>query len=119
MNEKYLYFRTVGDAADDDDDTSSCLVPVSKLRGSWTLSSTTTYITFHSIHDVRKVGGSTRDGVAINVGAGRVPDFLEDLYKEISTGENIMITVGDDVTSEYISSHITSIGTITITTDDT
>ena len=43
----------------------------------------------------------------------------EDLYKEISTGENIMITVGDDVTSEYISSHITSIGTITITTDDT
>jgi len=118
-NEKYVYIRTVGSAADDDDNTSSCLVPVSSLRGVYVLSATLAIVTFHSLHDVKKTGGSTRDAVFVNVSSGDVPTFLDDFYKEIATGENPMIVLGDDVNSEYISSVITSIGNITVSKDET
>jgi len=117
-NEKYLYIRTVGAVADDDDNTSSCLVPVSSLRGVYVLGATTAILTFHSLHDVKKTGGATRDSVFVNVSSGNAPTFLDDLYKEIATGESPIIVLGDDVTSEYISSAITSINLISVSKDE-
>ena len=117
-NEKYLYIRTVGDVADDDDNTSSCLVPVSSLRGAWPLSGTTFVLTWHSLHDVKKTGGSTRDAVFVNCNSGKMPEVLQDLYKEIATGEKPMIVLGDDVSSEYISTDITSIGNLQVSIDE-
>tara|TARA_Y100001937_G_scaffold69099_1_gene94331 strand:- start:7395 stop:7757 length:363 start_codon:yes stop_codon:yes gene_type:complete len=117
-NEKYLYIRTRSVLSSDDDNRSSALVPVSNLRGAWNVDGTSFFLTWHSLHDVKKNGGATRDYVVVFHNTGKMPDILEVLYREIATGENPMIVLGDDVTSEYLSSEITSIGTIAVSVDE-
>ena len=119
LNEKYLYIRTRSIVSSDDDNSSSALIPVSSLTGAWTISSDGFFLTWHSLHDVRKVGGSTRDYVWVNCNSGTMDRILTFLYEEIATGENPMIVLGDDVTSEYLVSDITSMGNISVSIDAT
>jgi hypothetical protein len=117
MNEKYLYFRTVSTLTDDDDDDSSCLFPVSSYRGSWTFNATSIVMYFKSMHEKTMIGGSSYDNVVVNITTNQHKNFLNKLFENICTGEDYLITVGDDVDEVY-SANVASIGSITVTVNN-
>ena len=52
----------------------------------------------------------------INIISGKHREVLEDIMGALS-GTNPFVVIGDDVTGEYISKHITSMGTLNINYD--
>jgi hypothetical protein len=95
------------------------MYPVSRLRGYYTLSATNLYLTFLPMHESRNRGGDVLDSVFINIGSGKGPDVIEAINREMSSGESHFIVIGDDVTSDYLTSDITSVGTIDVTSETT
>tara|TARA_R100001594_G_scaffold74243_1_gene108894 strand:- start:4604 stop:4966 length:363 start_codon:yes stop_codon:yes gene_type:complete len=115
MNEKYLYFRNVTSIGDDDDTAGSVMFPVSSVRGIYTMTATLLFVSIEPpIHLNKKMGSAVHDYASILVSSGKGPEVINALNEEIATGDNYFIVVGDDVTSEYLTSDITSIGVSSI-----
>jgi len=118
MNEKYLYFRTRDAIGDDDDRQSSILIPASSIRGIYTVASALLFISIHpNIHINKNFGGLFHDYASLIISSGKGLDVMNALNEEIATGDNYFIVVGDDVTDEYLTSDITSIGVLSMTED--
>ncbi len=126
MNELYLYFRTVDSAADDDQDVDSICFPLSSLTGfrpGRSDGKNLLTLKFKSVNtnmDNDGTGGAATDQIIVTLKAGSyATDLIEDLVQAFYTARNKQkkfLLIGDDVTSEYISSRIEAIGSITIVT---
>ena len=116
MNDKYVYFRNVSNVADDDDQTSSCLYPLSNFVGGYTVTSNLVMLNFKCMHEFKSIANTATDNIVINTTTGSSGAFFKDLMEEFSNGENYLIEVGDDVSGKYNFAGITSIFSITVNT---
>jgi len=112
--EKYVYFRNVSDVADDDDQTSSCLFPLSSFMGGYTVTANLLILHFKCMHDFRTNSSSSRDNVILTTTSGSAGSVFESLMKEFSTGENYFIEIADDVSGKYTTSGISNVLSITV-----
>ena len=120
--DKWLYFRTVADAANDDGDTgseiiypSSLCVPASSMVSIAPSSDTAVIMTFNSVRiphgtDTWRQTNDARphDTVILNVTQGKTQEVLETLIRVINSSypayTDGFITVADDVTTTYLTS---------------
>ena len=134
--DKYFYFRTQADQANDDGIDDSLCLPVRMIRSMNPSSDTAITISFDSVYNNQ--GGTDNevviaDTVVLNVNQGKTKEVLERLVEVINSGypayTDGFITVADDVTTthltssaaadetvaaQYIHADITSCGAITI-----
>ena len=117
--EKYVYFRTVSDVADDDDRESSCLFPLSSFTGGYTASATSIVLNFKCMHEYKTTASTARDNVFITTSSGLSGSVFNSIMEEFSTGENYFIEIADDVSGKYVTPGISGIISITVLNDDT
>tara|TARA_R100001480_G_scaffold137343_1_gene134419 strand:- start:394 stop:843 length:450 start_codon:yes stop_codon:yes gene_type:complete len=126
--EKYLYFRTVTNIADDDADGDSVCFPLSSLLGMQPANDGRLALFFIPI--VRISGGVTdgsdftnADSVVLNLNTANnhkqaIKGLIEAFNKASSFGSESsnsdFIVVGDDITGEYIIPEVLTVGAITI-----
>ena len=116
--EKYLYFRTVTDIDNDDDENTSIIVPISRIRGMYASGATPTAVTiyFESQDNISSgdIGeGTACDYVTLNINTSKQQDVMAAITNAINTDSTGgLITIGDDITEEYIGRNITSVSTI-------
>ena len=116
--EKYLYFRTVTNVLNDDDEDSSIIVPISRIRGMYASGATPTAVTiyFESQDNISSgdIGeGTSCDSVNLNINTSKQQDVMAAITNAINTDSTGgLITVADEITGEYIGRNITSVGTI-------
>ena len=112
--ERYVYFRTTATLADDDDDESSCLFPLSSFISAYTAGATTIILRFKKMK-VSKSDGSY-DNIRVTTSSGNSGTALNAIVEEFSTGENYFIVIGDDEsgTEDYINSAISAVAAIDI-----
>ncbi len=117
--EKYLYFRTIAAAADDDAIADSVMHPVSSFVGGYPTSDTALTLAFRSMNNQATDGDNevvVSDTVVLNVTANKHKEALQDLVAVINAHPNgdPFIVVGDDVASTYLGGgNITDVGAIT------
>jgi hypothetical protein len=99
---RYLFFNEGTTEAD-----ILCL-PVSQVEGIEIAANNAINIYFNDLG-----GADTNDGLAVvNVTAGKTKEAMNDIVDAINNSTDPFIVVADDVNSEYLSSHITSMGAI-------
>ena len=118
--EKYVYFRTEATLTDDDDQTSSCLFPLSSFAGAYVVSTTLLCLTFEGMHEYKGGANRAHDNILITTSTNESRTVLRAILNEFSTGENIFIVIGDDEsgTTEYLDSNISNVMAITIDLSD-
>jgi len=124
MAEKYLYFRTVTAAGDDDQAQDSVCYPLSKLVGlengafgdaDATADEDLFTIVFKSLHNNTSGDDANYDSIAINITTdNNVKEVWKGMCEAFVHSKSAFIVVGDDVTGEYIHSDIESVGAITL-----
>ena len=110
INDKYLYFRTQADQADDDGIDDSLYLPARQITALVPTSTTALTIFFESMYNNQ--GGTDdevviSDSVVINCTAGKVKQVMEHLVRSINSNKlygDGLITVADDVTTTYLTS---------------
>ena len=135
--EKYLYFRTVADQADDDGNDDSHIFPASRLTGMYPGAAGTLILSFLSVLNfdagVDANQEVTSDLVTLNITSRRHKEVMQTITRAINSSGTAygdgFITVADDVTTtyltspagadetvsaQYLDSDITSCGAITI-----
>ena len=108
--DKYLYFRTQADQADDDGIDDSLYLPARQITALVPTSTTALTIFFESMYNNQ--GGTDdevviSDSVVINCTAGKVKQVMEHLVRAINSNKlygDGLITVADDVTTTYLTS---------------
>jgi hypothetical protein len=111
INDKYLYFRTQADQADDDGIDDSLYLPARQIRAIVPTSTTAITIFFESMYNtwgnVAEDLNVISDSVIINCTAGKVRQVMETLVRSINSnklyGDGIIV-VADDVTTTYLTS---------------
>ena len=111
INDKYLYFRTQADQADDDGIDDSLYLPARQIRAIVPTSTTAITIFFESMYNtwgnVAEDLNVISDSVIINCTAGKVRQVMEHLVRSINSnklyGDGIIV-VADDVTTTYLTS---------------
>ncbi len=111
INDKYLYFRTQADQADDDGIDDSLYLPARQIRAIVPTSTTAITIFFESMYNtwgnVAEDLNVISDSVIINCTAGKVRQVMEHLVRAINSnklyGDGIIV-VADDVTTTYLTS---------------
>ena len=111
INDKYLYFRTQADQADDDGIDDSLYLPARQIRSLVPTSTTAITIFFESMYNtfanVAEDLNVISDSVIINCTAGKVRQVMEHLVRAINSnklyGDGIIV-VADDVTTTYLTS---------------
>ena len=116
--EKYVYFRTVSDVADDDDLESSCLFPLSSFVGGYTASATSIVLNFKCMHEFKTKANTANDTIFITTSSGLSGSVFNTIMQEFSTGENYFIEIADDVSGKYVTPGISGIISITVTNDN-
>ena len=109
--DKYLYFRTQADQADDDGIDDSLYLPARQIRAIVPTSTTAITIFFESMYNtfanVAEDLNIISDSVVINCTAGKVRQVMEHLVRAINSnklyGDGIIV-VADDVTTTYLTS---------------
>ena len=110
--EKYLYFRTVADQANDDGNDDSHLFSASRLTGMYPGAAGTLILAFLSVQNwdagVDANQEVTSDLVTLNITTGRHKEVMQDITRAINAqgpqyGDGF-ITVADDVTTTYLTS---------------
>ena len=103
--EKMVYIRNVTTLADDDNPDDSVMIPVSMLRGFAYHSAiaNTIIVYFELPYQYVNTDAGNNSHTLITVSSGTVDQWLQEFAIELDTGENPIITLGDDVTSEYFS----------------
>jgi len=126
--EKYLYFRTIDDIADDDADGDSICFPLSSLLGMQPANDGRLALFFIPL---MRVSGGVTDGedftnadtVVLNLSGQNIhkkamKGLIEVFNRASSFGSESsnsdFIVVGDDVTDEYIIPEVLTVGAITI-----
>ncbi len=126
----YLYFRTEAAVGDDDGSGNSACYPAAHFRGAEMASDTSMLLFFQNLKRPDGHGNSLVnddaaniplvDSVAINITANKGKEVLEAIVGAMNAGLNSgFIVVADDAAdaaggTQYLSSDITSCGTITI-----
>ena len=108
--DKYLYFRTQADQADDDGIDDSLYLPARQITALVPTSTTALTIFFESMYNDQ--GGTDdevviSDSVVVNCTAGKVKQVMEHLIRAINSNKlygDGLITVADDVTTTYLTS---------------
>ena len=111
INDKYLYFRTQADQADDDGIDDSLYLPARQIRAIVPTSTTAITIFFESMYNtfanVAEDLNVISDSVVLNCTAGKVKQVMEHLVRAINSnhlyGDGIIV-VADDVTTTYLTS---------------
>ena len=122
--EKYLYVRGDSVLIDDDDNAGSNLFPVSSFLGAEATSDTTLSLYFKQRKNTFMAADSaTTEGksdiVVLTHTANKHKEVMSAIVNAI-TGiptkykKEAIITIADDVTSEYISEFVTAVGSPTI-----
>ena len=109
--DKYLYFRTQADQADDDGIDDSLYLPARQIKAIVPTSTTAITIFFESMYNtfanVAEDLNVISDSVIINCTAGKVRQVMEHLVRAINSnhlyGDGIIV-VADDVTTTYLTS---------------
>tara|TARA_R100000900_G_scaffold36418_2_gene29979 strand:- start:254 stop:655 length:402 start_codon:yes stop_codon:yes gene_type:complete len=128
MNEVYLYFRTQGTIADDDDKAQSCLFPMSSFAGYEATSASgvnSVVLYFKSMlnHDGKDQADATNtisDSVIINLkSTATQKEFISAFTQkvnDIASKKNKFFMVGDDLSTDtqYFTTLISDVSTITI-----
>ena len=113
---RYFYFRTVTDAADDDNIDDSILVPVETITG-FRAQSDTRIDVFFSPVTLTSAEGSTvaNDSVQLRIDSSKHNEIMRALCEATNNGphEDGITTIADDLTSTYLNPHITRVDTIT------
>jgi hypothetical protein len=108
--DKYLYFRTQADQADDDGIDDSLYLPARQITALVPTSTTALTIFFESMYNDQ--GGTDNevvisDSVVINCTAGKVKQVISTLVQAINSNKlygDGLITVADNVTTTYLTS---------------
>ena len=108
--DKYLYFRTQADQANDDGIDDSLYLPARQITAIVPTSTTALTIFFESMYNNQ--GGSDNevvisDSVVVNCTAGKVRQVMETLVRSMNANKlygDGLITVADDVTTTYLTS---------------
>ena len=119
--DKYLYFRTQADQADDDGIDDSLYLPARQIRAIVPTSTTALTIFFESMYNNQ--GGTDdevviSDSVVVNCTAGKVKQVMQTLVQAINSNKlynDGTIVVADDVTTTYLTSVAAADETITAT----
>lgn len=113
--DKFLYFRTVAAADDDALTGDSVCFHRSKLVGITPKSATSIQLQFETLQ-----GDSSEDSdfVILNITEDKQKEAIEDIVNVVLNGKSGFTVIGDDATSDYASSHITSVGAVTIAAAD-
>ena len=109
--DKYLYFRTQADQADDDGIDDSLYLPARQIKAIVPTSTTAITIFFESMYNtfanVAEDLNVISDSVVLNCTAGKVRQVMEHLVRAINSnklyGDGIIV-VADDVTTTYLTS---------------
>ena len=112
INDKYLYFRTQADQADDDGIDDSLYLPARQIKAIVPTSTTAITIFFESMYNtfanVAEDLNVISDSVVLNCTAGKVRQVMEHLVRVINSSypayTDGFITVADDVTTTYLTS---------------
>ena len=99
---KMMYIRTVTNVADDENHQTSVCFPVSAIRGFQFSSGVIAMIRYESPYQYVSDDNSDMDGAMFTIPSGSHKTFIENLANEIAFGDNYLITIGDDVTEEYL-----------------
>ena len=99
---KMVYVRNVASIADDDDATASACFPVSAIRGFQFSSGVLCAVRYESPYQYVGSDNVDMDVVMLTIPSSSHKTFIENFAKEIAFGDNYLITLGDDVTSEYL-----------------
>ena len=99
---KMIYIRTVTNVADDENQTTSVCFPVSAIRGFQFSSGVLGMIRYESPYQYVSDDNSDMDGAMLTIPSGSHKTFIENLANEIAFGDKYLITIGDDVTEEYL-----------------
>lgn len=110
MSSKVLYIRTVSTVTDDDASSDSVFIPISMFRGMQRASATLATFEYENPVNYADIDSANTLTTLITITSEGFFDLFNDIAKEISTGENAVIVIGDDVTEEYVSSQISDIG---------
>ena len=126
----YLYFRTEAAVADDDGSGNSACFPADHFRGGEMTSDTSMTLFFQNLKRPDHHGNSLVvdnadnlplcDTVVLNINANKGKEVLEAIVGAMNAGLNSgFVVVADDAAdaaggTQYISSDITTCGTITI-----
>ena len=109
--DKYFYFRTQADQANDDGIDDSLCLPVRMIRSMNPSSDTAITITFDSVYNTSTDGDNEvviGDTVVLNINQGKTKEVLERLVEVINSSypayNDGFITVADDVTTTYLTS---------------
>jgi len=109
--DKYLYFRTQADQANDDGIDDSLYLPARQITAIVPTSTTAITIFFESMYNtfanVAEDLNVISDSVVVNCTAGKVKQVMEHLVRAINSnklyGDGIIV-VADDVTTTYLTS---------------
>ena len=114
MSSKVLYIRTVSAVTDDDANLDSVFIPISMFRGISRFTATIAAFNYENPVNYADIDSANTLTTLITITSEGFFDLFNDIAKEISTGENAVIVIGDDVTEEYVSSQISNIDTMQI-----
>jgi hypothetical protein len=102
---KFLYFESGGDA------TNGVCLPASSFVGADIAANNIVDLYFNGLG----AANANECKIPLNCTAGKTKEVVEALSKALDQGAATFVVVADDTNSEYISSHITSCGTIVLT----
>ena len=124
MAEKYLYFRTVAAAGDDDQGQDSVCYPLSAFRGfsmgaagdsDATADEDLFTMVFESLQNDTAGDDANFDTILINITTdNNAKAVWKGLTEAFVHSKETFLGVGDDVTGDYLHSDIESVGTITL-----
>ena len=119
--DKYLYFRTQADQADDDGIDDSLYLPARQITALVPTSTTALTIFFESMYNDQ--GGTDNevvisDSVVLTCTQGKVKQAIQTIVQAINSNrlyQDGLIVVADDVTTTYLTSSAAADETITAT----
>ena len=119
--DKYLYFRSVTAAGDDDDSGASLIVPAANFKGAHPTDDDSIQLTFKSLYNEFTDGDNevvVSDYVKLTTGTNKAKEACQDIVAAINAHPNgdPFIVIADDVDSKYVGSNITACETITVAT---
>ena len=116
--DRYFYFRTVTTAGADDNIDDSVLVPVDNITGIYGRDDTTIEVYFDTISVTSTEGSAiANDHVVLTCASSKTNEIMQAICEAANNGphEDGITIIADDLTSTYITEHITACGAITQT----
>lgn len=112
---KYLYARAEAALVNDDDQTSSICIPTELFRGARYASASLLILDIGNPKQYAPTDTLDTGSIVLEINSNTHTTVFESLSKAISTGEEELIIIGDDATSEYLSG-VVSVVSITVNT---